>query len=405
MDTHVAELGIACETCHGPGEEHAAANRDPLHRFSQHRTGKSDGTIVNPADLPADRASQVCGQCHGVTHLLTREARMDWVWNGTRFRPGDDLFATRGAGEPDAEAVDRKFWKDGEMRVTGREYTSLVRTPCFRAGEMSCLSCHRMHHRADDPRPREVWRDDLLAPGMDGDRACTQCHAEYLEERARVEHTHHPVGSSGSRCLDCHMPFTTYGLLGAIRSHEVRPPDARTSVETGRPNACNQCHLDRTLEWTARHLEDWYGITPPELSEDERTTAASVLWTLQGEAGQRALMAWSLGWRTALEASGSDWVLPSLAVLLDDPYHAVRCIAQRSARSLGALEGLEYDYLDPPERRAAAAEQALGRWSRARAGNEPGRPELLLGPGGDWLEERAEALLRQRNLEDIVLQE
>ncbi len=405
MDTHVAELGIACESCHGPGAEHVALNRNPLRRYRYHESEESDGTIVNPADLPGDRASQVCGQCHGVTHLTTKEARADWVWHGFAFRPGDDLFATRGAGEPDAEAADRKFWSDGELRVTGREYNALARTPCFRAGEMSCLSCHRMHQAQDDPRPRAVWRNDLLAPGMDGDQACTQCHAEYLDEPALVAHTHHGPGSSGSRCLECHMPRTTYGLLGAIRTHEVRPPDAKTSLATGRPNACNQCHLDRTLEWTARRLEEWYGIPAPELPEEEGTLAASVLWTLKGEAGQRALMAWSFGWPLAREVSGSDWALPYLALLMNDPYHAVRFIAHRSARSLPAFEGIEYDYLDPPEKRLAATELALERWAGAQALAAAPRPELLLGPGGTWLEERVDALLQQRNLEDIVLQE
>ena len=38
-------------------------------------------------------------------------------------------------------------------------------------------------------------------------------------------------------------------------------------LETGRPNACNLCHLDRTLAWTAKHLEGWYGFAPPELND------------------------------------------------------------------------------------------------------------------------------------------
>ena len=106
------------------------------------------------------------------------------------------------------------------------------------------------------------------------------------------------------------MPYTTYGLLKAIRSHQVDSPDVTASVETGRPNACNQCHLDKSLGWAAAELETRYGIAPPELSRDQREVAAGVLWALEGDAGQRALAAWSFGWEPAREASGSDWMGP-----------------------------------------------------------------------------------------------
>ena len=92
------------------------------------------------------------------------------------------------------------------------------------------------------------------------------------------------------------MPPTSYALLKAIRSHQISSPTVAASLETGRPNACNQCHLDKTLDWTAENLQKWYGVPKPKLSKEEKTVAASVLWTLKGDAGQRALMAWSLGW-------------------------------------------------------------------------------------------------------------
>ena len=55
------------------------------------------------------------------------------------------------------------------------------------------------------------------------------------------------------------MPHTTYGLVKAIRSHEISSPNVRESVTARRPNACNLCHLDKTLEWTNSHMHDWYG--------------------------------------------------------------------------------------------------------------------------------------------------
>jgi hypothetical protein len=36
FDTEVAEFGIACESCHGPSEEHIRVNRSPLRRYAQY---------------------------------------------------------------------------------------------------------------------------------------------------------------------------------------------------------------------------------------------------------------------------------------------------------------------------------------------------------------------------------
>lgn len=405
MDTQVTELGIACEMCHGPAADHVAANRDPRRRYGLHASGEADPTIVDPADLTKERSTQVCGQCHGVTYLPTAESRRDWVQNGFSFRPGDDLLASRGLGDRDADKTELRFWKDGQMRVTGREYTALQRTPCFQAGALSCLDCHRLHQAPDDERPRDDWRDDLLAPGMRGDRACTQCHADFEDPAARSAHTHHDPQSSGSACLDCHMPYTAYGLMGGIRSHDVEPPTVQASLATGRPNACNQCHLDRSLRWTANWLSEWYGTPEPELEAPWDELAASVLWTIQGEAGQRALMAWSFGWEPALAASGRDWRVPYLGLLMNDRYHVVRFIAGRSLRSDPVGAGLAYDHLADEETRLAVTTDLVERWTKALSSSLPARPELLLGAGWHWDEDEVSRLLDGRDESDVVLQE
>ena len=140
-------------------------------------------------------------------------------------------------------------------------------------------------------------------------------------------------------------------MLKAIRSHQIDSPDVKTFLSTGRPVACNQCHLDRTLAWTAEHLEDWYDIPAPPLDRDQRTISASVLSLIQGDAGQRALAAWTFGWETALEASGRDWPAAFLVLLLEDAYDAVRYIAYRSLRQHEGFRSLELDWLAPSQER------------------------------------------------------
>ena len=63
------------------------------------------------------------------------------------------------------------------------------------------------------------------------------------------------------------------------------------------------------------------------MSDDDRTVAASLVSLLKGDAGQRAIVAQAFGWPPAQRASGTNWMAPYLALLLNDPYDAVRYIA------------------------------------------------------------------------------
>jgi hypothetical protein len=204
------------------------------------------------------------------------------------------------------------------------------------------------------------------------------------------------------------MPYTTYGLLKGIRSHTVISPTAQESTEIKRPNACNQCHLDKTLLWTAGYLEEWYGTPQPVLEQDDRTIAASLLWLLRGDAGLRALSAWSMGWEDARSISGGDdWIAPHLARTLADPYDAVRFISGRSLRRLEGFEDFAYDFMAAPEALAAASQSALQHWSGHSAGREiPEQPRtVLLDDSGLAMESEVQRLLRQRDDSRVALAE
>jgi formate-dependent nitrite reductase cytochrome c552 subunit len=141
------------------------------------------------------------------------------------------------------------------VRVSGREYNGLIDSPCYeRATEtartLTCFSCHSMHIGADDRRGASTWAAaHQVSPGMETNAACLSCHKQFRTNA--TTHTRHQNESSGSRCYNCHMPYTSYGLLKALRSHQISSPSVTASVQTGRPNACNACHLDKTLGWTA----------------------------------------------------------------------------------------------------------------------------------------------------------
>src|SRR4030095_10106030 len=128
----------------------------------------------------------------------------------------------------------KQWWDDGTILAAGREYTAMAVSACYRRGQMSCLSCHSMHD--SDPV-------DQLKPGMEGNAACTQCHREPKYNDNVAAHTFHKPGSSGSECMNCHMPLTSYALFGAIRSHQIKSPELDGSARFGVPNACNLCQI------------------------------------------------------------------------------------------------------------------------------------------------------------------
>ena len=388
-ETEVTELGIACAACHGPAEEHIRSHHNPLHRHRMRASDAPDPTIVNPEQLTKERSSEVCGQCHAFATFHDGFYGDDWM----AFRAGKELEdhfkVTRGVENENA------FWPDGTARIGGREYNAMILSRCYTDGEMTCLSCHKMH--GDQPR-------DQLAPLMDGDEACLQCH-EDLRNRI-AQHTFHDATSSGSRCQNCHMPYTSYALLGAARAHRVDSPVASGETTTERPNACNLCHLDKTLAWTADHLTEWYEAPAAELGVDHEEVAAAVLWALRGDAAQRAIVAWHMGERWALETSGGSWVTPYLARLLTDPYSATRLIAYRSLRQI-TDEAAPFDYVGPADDRARVSQDFMRRWAEARGaadGAVAPAETLIVGPGRLWVE-RVEELYRQRDNRRIILAE
>lgn len=405
-DTRAGELGISCEACHGPAQEHVRANRSPVRRYLHHLTEGGDDTIVQPQRLSSKASTQVCGQCHSV--WVERSNR--YLREGHPYRPGQDLhrqanvvrhsaapkgWLARWLAEQGPPGFSPYFWADGTVRVAGREYNGLLESGCYQRGELSCLSCHSMH----DAPPK-----DQVADGRAGDGACLQCHGDYA---ARIEeHTHHPVGSSGAACMNCHMPHTTWGLFEAMRSHRIDSPDVKVSVDTGRPNACNQCHLDKSLRWAAETMARWYGRSTPAGPQIDEDLPASVVWLLRGDAAQRAIAAWTLGWPDAQAVSGRGWRAPLLARLLDDDYAAVRQVAAVALRAQPGFAQFAYDFVGPPADRRGAVGRAVAHWrSQGQPADLPPSIAPLLPPAAASAWQAIDELYARRDRRPVTISE
>jgi predicted CXXCH cytochrome family protein len=273
--------------------------------------------------------------------------------------------------------------------TTALEYQGMALSACYQngKGQMRCLTCHSMHQA----EPNHQVKD-----GMRTNAACYGCHESYRTRLA--EHTHHQADSAGSLCMNCHMPHQVYSLLDTHRTHRITIPRVRDSVGTGKPHACNLCHLDKSLGWTSEQLHRWYGTKPEVLSEEDSTYASSVLLLTRGDARSRAIVAGAFNSPDAHKASGRDW--PGLLLtraLQQERYEALRYLLHRSLRSLHgpAVDG--YNFQGTPAERAAqlsALEQFLEQQPRLDRRRYPYLPLTEEGRFADavnsWLQTRSD---------------
>jgi hypothetical protein len=161
---HTADftLGIGCEKCHGPGQEHVA-------REESKPSASSVSAILNPAHFSRDRQMDLCAWCH--------------AGHGRPLRPSFSYLP----GESLAEYIDLPPPDPGApLDVHGNQVELLKQSRCFRSSGMTCLTCHDVHTAQHN-----------LA---DFSQKCLSCHKPDSATFARADH---PLVKN---CIDCHMP-------------------------------------------------------------------------------------------------------------------------------------------------------------------------------------------------------
>jgi tetratricopeptide (TPR) repeat protein len=236
FSTTWTELNVACESCHGPGSSHRELARtgalsksiDKGFPTKLDESGSwkfPPGQSIARRSPPLAKSQQIesCGRCH------SRRGNLG------EYLYGHELLDTHRVSlleEP-------LYHVDGQIRDEVYVYGSFLQSKMHQAGVV-CSNCHEPHSLK------------LRAPG---NGVCAQCHRADVYDA--TEHHHHAPASDGSQCANCHMPETTYMVVDPRRDHSMRIPRPDLSVVAGTPNACNQCHSEKTAQWALDSLREW----------------------------------------------------------------------------------------------------------------------------------------------------
>jgi predicted CXXCH cytochrome family protein len=333
--TSFTEINVSCEACHGPGKQHidlatsdALASTDNggfLMSLAQRGNWQfgPDNSIASRVE-PLDSRTQIdsCGRCHARRGTLGE------------YHYGADLLDTHRLSLPQSPL----YYHDGQILDEDYVYGSFVQSKMHQAGVV-CSNCHEPHSLA--------LRVDPL---QNQNGLCAQCHKPATYDVQ--QHHHHQAGSAGASCANCHMPETTYMGVDPRRDHSMRVPRPDLSIVMGTPNACNQCHTDKSAEWSLNSLREW-GVN---FSDTSRHPARAFLQADLGDnralptlaqlaADDSAAPIWRATAMEALGQAGGREAMQTAAMLLYSDDSIIRTSTVRSLQFLGLNQ--RYQLLQP----------------------------------------------------------
>ncbi len=232
-----SERNISCESCHGPG--------------SLHVEKKGEGHIINPVKLSSERGNMVCFQCHMSGRPPEGEFEK-YAWP-VGYKPGDDFNKYWVYARPTGENI-YELWADGFAHKNRVQGNTFIQSKMY-SNRLRCFTCHDPHGSRYSSFTVKSGKNNSL---------CLSCHGENSPHAVfkinLSEHTHHKADSSGSRCIECHMPKTGKNAVRwDARDHSFTFISPLSTIRFGTPNGCNNCHThtDKTPEWAFNEVIKW----------------------------------------------------------------------------------------------------------------------------------------------------
>ncbi|MCV6620592.1 MAG: multiheme c-type cytochrome [Cellvibrionaceae bacterium] len=314
-NTQWSEVNVACEACHGPGQDHLdwANSGAPQGDKKIRRLHAKGRWILSAGDVIAKREQgpraageiseqiNVCGSCHSRRRLLHEKREP---------KAAEDFLEQHAL----QTLVEPMYHRDGQIHDEVFVLGSFMQSKMFQHG-VECSNCHEPHSLK------------LRAPG---NAVCAQCHVPTVYDQPK--HHHHKAQSTGAQCVNCHMPETHYMVVDPRRDHSIRIPRPDLSEELGSPNACVQCHTDRDNSWASKHFKDWLRSAGKALPEKPALAESNPRKLLSRISKEPAIIAASILERLAQQPSNQ-----SLLVAQSRLHHPEPMVREAAVNFMAAL--------------------------------------------------------------------
>lgn len=266
FNTTWSDISVNCEACHGPGSDHLDWAKLP--EGARDYDGNK-GLVLKTSGTTPKQYIESCAPCHSRrTSLGPNDHRDSEYYNNNR---------PQNISPP-------LYYSDGQILDEDYVFASFTQSRMY-THDVKCSDCHDSHS---------------LKLKFDGNALCTQCHR--AEEYDTYQHHFHknrnesgtavknkfgdiiPVGE-GALCKTCHMPGRYYMGVDFRRDHSLRIPRPDLSIKYNVPNACNDCHADKSYQWSEDFIKKYYG-------EKKRNTYSATLCEgyLQNEGADTSLI-------------------------------------------------------------------------------------------------------------------